>query len=116
MSLRIPFNQNKNQISEPIDLLPKTFNLIDESIKTGSAVAFLQLERFMLGKQQKEKIAGANGAASGISAPNAMPISEQIALIKENNLQLPQYMVAMFEINKVVYCRHGRDYIPQVAR
>jgi hypothetical protein len=25
-------------------------------------------------------------------------------------------MVAMFEINKVVYCRYGRDYIPQVAR
>lgn len=96
--------------------MPKSVNLIDESIKTGGAVAFLQLERFNAGKLLREKLAGANGNASTVTAPGGLPTSEQIAQIKESNNLLPQYMVAMFEINKVVYCRHGRDYIPLVAR
>lgn len=25
-------------------------------------------------------------------------------------------MISMYEIQKVVYCRYGRDYIPHVAR
>ena len=41
---------------------------------------------------------------------------EEIAEIRQNAVLLPKYMVSMFEINKVVYCRYGRDYIPSVAK
>lgn len=82
ISPRSTINQNhkhNNKISEPLDLMPKSINSIDESIKTGGTVAFLQLERFMLGKQFREKLAGINGAATAIVAPSQLPISEQIA-------------------------------------
>lgn len=29
---------------------------------------------------------------------------------------MPKYMVQMYEIDRVVYCRYGRDYIPNVAK
>jgi hypothetical protein len=58
-----------------------------------------------------------NGSAASLQAPPILPgTKEEIAEIKLNAQFLPKYMVAMFEINKVVYCRYGRDYIPNVAR
>ena len=59
--------------------MPKSINLIDESIRTGGTVAFLQLERFMQGKQLKEKLAGINGSAAATVAPSQLPFTEQIA-------------------------------------
>lgn len=45
-----------------------------------------------------------------------MPTEERIAEIRNNATQLPKYMIAMFEIGKIVYCRYGREYIPNVAK
>ena len=72
----------------------------------------------MAGRQlELEKLAAANGNASKLNAPAPLPgTPEDIAEIRANAQFLPKYMIAMFDIQKVVYCRYGRDYIPQVAR
>jgi hypothetical protein len=43
-------------------------------------------------------------------------VKEEISYIKEKSNLLTKYMVAMFDIGRVVYCRYGRDYIPNVGK
>jgi hypothetical protein len=105
------------QIPEPLDLIAKTVHLVDETVKTGAPIGFLNLERFNAGRRlELEKLAQINGSASGVCAPNGLPTDEKIAELRNNATQLPKYMVSMFDIGKVVYCRYGREYIPNVAR
>jgi hypothetical protein len=93
-------------------------HLVDENVKTGAPISFLNLERFNLGrKMELENLAKMNGSAAGLSGFGCLPgTPEEIAEIRQNAVLLPKYMVAMFEINKIVYCRYGRDYIPSVAK
>ena len=98
-------------------MIAKTVHLVDETVKTGAPIGFLNLERFNAGRKiELEKLAQINGSAHGVTAPNAMPTDEKIAEIRNSATQLPKYMVAMFDIGKVVYCRYGREYIPNVAK
>jgi len=97
--------------------MPKSIISIDETIKTGAAIGFLALERFNAGKLIREKLAAENGNANLLNPDSPFEATPaQILEIRENSLLLPKYMVSMFEINKVVYCRYGRDYIPNVAK
>ncbi len=123
--LRYAENKNENQrnqygfvVSEPLDLMPKNVKLVDEQIKTGAPIGFLCLERFHVGRKvELEKLAQSNGSAASLSAPVAIPGStDEVQTIRDSSTILPKYMVAMFDINKVVYCRYGRDYIPSVAK
>ena len=52
------------------------------------------------------------------SGPNKLneDISKEIAFTRENTVSLPKYMLEMYGLERVVYCRYGRDYIPQVAK
>jgi hypothetical protein len=51
-------------IPEPLDLIAKTVHLVDESVKTGAPIGFLNLERFNAGrKMELEKLAASNGNA-----------------------------------------------------
>lgn len=53
------------KVPEPMDLLAKTVVLNDEPIKTGAAIAFINIERFTQGKRiEMEKLAQSNGVAS----------------------------------------------------
>ena len=92
-------------------------HLVDETVKTGAPIGFVNLERFREGKRiELEKLAQINGSAAGVRAPDMLPTEERIAEIRNNAKELPKYMIAMFEIGKVVYCRYGREYIPNVAK
>jgi hypothetical protein len=54
----------KYKIPEPLDLMPKTLNLVDEAVKTGAPIGFVNIERFNAGRKlQLEKLAAANGNA-----------------------------------------------------
>lgn len=93
-------------------------HLVDEAVKTGAPIGFLNLERFNAGRKlEREKLAASNGNAYNLCAPPAMPgTPEYILELRNNATQLPKFMVQMFEQNKVVYCRYGREYIPNVAK
>ena len=61
---------SKILVPEPMDLIAKTVVLNDEPIKTGAAIAFINLERFTLGRKiEIEKLAHQNGVASSIQPP-----------------------------------------------
>ena len=52
-------------VPEPMDLIAKTVILNDEPIRTGAAIAFVNIERFTQGRKiEMEKLASQNGAAS----------------------------------------------------
>lgn len=52
-------------VPEPLDLIAKTVHLVDEQIKTGAPICFLNLERFQIGRKlELEKLAKINGVAS----------------------------------------------------
>jgi hypothetical protein len=36
--------------------------------------------------------------------------------LRSNSVQLPKYMVAMFNLGRVVYCRYGKDYLSNINR
>jgi hypothetical protein len=47
-----------NKIPEPLDIMPKSMRMHDEQIKTGAQISFLNLERFLAGRQNElEKLA-----------------------------------------------------------
>lgn len=94
--------------------MPKSVHLHDETVKSGGPVGFVNLDKFYAHQRfLQEKMGQANGPASKLSALQNMPgMSPEVAEIQENTNHLPKYMVQMYEINRVVYCRYGRDYIP----
>jgi hypothetical protein len=47
-----------SKIPEPLDIMPKSMRMHDEQIKTGAQISFLNLERFLAGRQNElEKLA-----------------------------------------------------------
>ena len=101
-----------------MDLIAKTVNLSDEPIKTGAAVAFVNLERFTAGRKiEVEKCSQQNGAASSITAPTPLiALKDEVTEAKLTQTKLSSYLSSMFDMGKVVYCRYGRDYIPNIAK
>lgn len=50
---------------EPLDLIAKTVHLVDENIKTGAPIGFLNLERFHAGRRlELERLSLINGSAA----------------------------------------------------
>lgn len=43
-------------------------------------------------------------------------VKEDVAALRQQATLLPKFMVAMFNLEKVVYCRYGKDYIPYIHR
>ena len=63
-----------NKIPEPLDIMPKSMRMHDEQIKTGAQISFLNLERFLAGRQNElEKLAQINGLAAKLSPNNLLP-------------------------------------------
>jgi hypothetical protein len=69
-----------------MDLLAKTVVLNDEPIKTGAAIAFINIERFTQGRKiEIEKLAHSNGNASVQQPPQPIkPLEETVADIRSN--------------------------------
>ena len=103
---------------EPMDLIAKTVVLNDEPIKTGAAIAFINIERFTQGRKiEIEKLAHQNGVATAQQPSLPIkPLEDAVSEIRTNQTKLAGYLSAMFDIDKVVYCRYGRDYIPAIAK
>lgn len=65
-------------------------------------------------KLDKEKFGAANG---GADMPKPMQgLEEEVAVLRSKSEQLPQFMVAMFNLGRVVYCRYGKDYLNNINR
>lgn len=67
--------------------MPKSMNMSDEPIKSGSAIGFLNLERFLAGRKlELERLAASNGNASKLNALGCLPgTTEQIVEIRGNS-------------------------------
>jgi len=74
------------KVPEPMDLIAKTVVLNDEPIKTGAAIAFINIERFTQGRKiEMEKLAQSNGVASAQQPPQPIkPLEDSIADIRTN--------------------------------
>lgn len=58
------YQSTNNNIPEPLDIMPKSLHMHDEQIKTGAQIGFINLERFLAGRQlELEKLAASNGNA-----------------------------------------------------
>ena len=112
------FNFKRVSIPEPLDLIAKSVQLHDEQVRTGAPISFLNLERFQMGRKLgKEKFGAANGGTGMTLAPKPMKgLQEEVADLRSNSVQLPKYMIAMFNLGRVVYCRYGKDYLAYVNR
>ena len=67
--------------------MPKSLQMVDEPIKSGSAIGFLNLERFLAGRKlELERLAAINGTASKLNAPAPLPGTlEHIVEIRANS-------------------------------
>jgi hypothetical protein len=54
-------------ISEPLDILPKSMQINEESVKTGAPISFVTIERLTGNSMGVEKLGKSNGDASKIS-------------------------------------------------
>lgn len=106
-------------VSEPNALIPKTVQVIDEPVKTGAPISFVDVAKFNGKSKEKEVCGKKNGAAGKLQLPGPMSgiqTNEQIQELRSNATLLQPYMTSMFDAERIVYCRYGREYIPNIAK
>lgn len=90
-------------------------------MRSGAPISFVQIERFNNRMKRREAMGRVRAAEEKIkpeplttASPNGL--KEETEELRNSGREMHAYMSAMFAEGRVVYCRFGQDYIPNLAK